>query len=70
MVVIFKRFFILVAMLAVSNLYGSVYVKGHVNKNGKYIKPYYKTSPNKTKQDNWSSKNQVNPYTGEKGTNK
>ena len=65
-----KKGFILVVMLVVSNLYGSVYVKGHVNKSGKYVKSHHKSSSNKMKQDNWSSKGQVNPYTGEKGTKK
>ena len=35
---------------------------------GRYIQPHYKTSPNKTKIDNYSSKYNYNPYTGKKGT--
>lgn len=34
---------------------------------GKYIQPHYKTSPNKTKFDNYSTKGNYNPYTGKKG---
>jgi len=34
---------------------------------GKYINSYFKTSPNKTKIDNYSTKNNYNPYTGKKG---
>ena len=33
----------------------------------KYIYSYYKTSPNKTKLDNYSSKYNYNPFTGKKG---
>lgn len=35
---------------------------------GKYITPHYRTSPNKTRLDNWSTKGNYNPYTGKKGT--
>ena len=35
---------------------------------GTYVMPSYRTSPNKTKLDNWSTKGNYNPYTGKKGT--
>lgn len=35
---------------------------------GKYINSYFKTSPNKTKFDNYSTKGNYNPYTGKAGT--
>jgi hypothetical protein len=34
---------------------------------GKIINSYYKTSPNKTKVDNFSAKGNINPFTGKKG---
>lgn len=34
---------------------------------GKYVVPYFKTTPNKTKIDNFSTKGNYNPYTGKKG---
>lgn len=34
---------------------------------GTYVNSYYKTSPNKTKLDNYSTKNNYNPYSGKKG---
>ncbi len=43
-------------------------VKGYVKKStGTYVMPYYKTSPNKTKLDNFSAKGNYNPFTGKKG---
>ncbi|MBQ4853740.1 hypothetical protein IMW82_03475 [Rhodanobacter sp. B2A1Ga4] len=45
-----------------------VHVSGHVTKNGTYVAPSYRTAPNATKTDNWSSKPNVNPYTGKAGT--
>ena len=43
-------------------------VKGYTKKNGTYVAPHYKSSPNKSKLDNFSTKGNVNPYTGKKGT--
>ena len=34
---------------------------------GKYVSSYYKTTPNKTKIDNFSTKGNYNSYTGKKG---
>lgn len=46
----------------------TVPVRGYVRSNGTYVAPSYRTSPNRTKVDNWSSKPNVNPYTGKPGT--
>ena len=35
---------------------------------GSYVMPSYRTSPNKTKLDNYSTKGNYNPYSGKKGT--
>ena len=45
-----------------------VTVKGHTNKNGIYVAPHQRTSPNSTAKDNWSTKGNVNPNTGKAGT--
>lgn len=34
---------------------------------GSYVMPSYRTSPNKTKFDNYSTKGNYNPYTGKVG---
>lgn len=33
-----------------------------------YVMPSYRTSPNKTKLDNYSTRGNYNPYTGKTGT--
>lgn len=44
-------------------------VKGYYKPStGRYVAPHYKTTPNKTKFDNFSTKGNYNPYTGKKGT--
>ena len=43
-------------------------VRGHVKKDGTYVAPSRATNPNRTQRDNYSSKPNVNPYTGKQGT--
>jgi hypothetical protein len=46
----------------------SVRVRGYYKPStGRYIMPHYRTSPNRTKWDNWSTKGNINPFTGKKG---
>jgi hypothetical protein len=42
-------------------------VKGYTKKDGTYVEPHIRSSPNKDKSDNFSSKGNTNPYTGKKG---
>jgi hypothetical protein len=55
------------------------YSTGHVNPSAHYVRPYVtkkgtvvqghmQTNPNGTKLDNYSTKGNVNPYTGKPGT--
>ncbi|MFA6392589.1 MAG: hypothetical protein WCW54_00680 [Candidatus Paceibacterota bacterium] len=47
----------------------TVKVKGYFKPSTmKYVAPSYRTSPNKTKLDNYSTKGNYNPYSGKKGT--
>ncbi|MDR6536976.1 hypothetical protein [Variovorax soli] len=43
-------------------------VSGHVRSNGTYVAPSHATNPNGTKSDNYSTKGNINPYTGKEGT--
>lgn len=44
------------------------YVKPHVRKDGTFVEGHYKKAPNSTKLDNYSTKDNTNPYTGKTGT--
>ncbi len=46
---------------------GEHYVRGYTKQDGTYVAPHYQTSPNGTRADNWSTRGNVNPYTGEPG---
>lgn len=45
-----------------------VYVRGYYRDNGTYVAPHYRTAPNSTVNDNYSTIGNMNPYTGEAGT--
>lgn len=45
-----------------------VYVSGYTKSNGTYVAGHYRTAPNTTKNDNFSTYPNVNPYTGKQGT--
>ena len=54
--------------LNVSQADASTRVRGYTTKKGTYVAPSYRSSPNKVKYDNYSSKGNYNPYTGKKGS--
>ena len=43
-------------------------VRSYMTRNGTYVAPHYATNPNGTKLDNWSTKRNLNPFTGKPGT--
>jgi len=44
-----------------------VYVKSYTRSDGTYVPGYYRTAPNSTNTDNFSTKGNINPYTGKPG---
>ena len=46
------------------------YVPGYTRSNGTYVKGHYRSSPNSTQRDNYSTYGNTNPYTGKKGSKK
>ena len=45
-----------------------VWVNSYYRSNGTYVSGYYRTAPNNTVNDNWSTIGNVNPHTGVAGT--
>jgi hypothetical protein len=44
-------------------------VRGYIKKkSGTYVAPHWRTNPDKSKFNNYSTKGNYNPYTGKKGT--
>jgi len=46
----------------------STTVRGHTRKDGTYVPAHKRSNPDGSKTNNWSSKGNVNPYTGKQGT--
>ena len=67
-----KKIFITIAfitMLVLPNIvFADVYVQGYTKSDGTYVQGHYRSSPNGTTSDNYSTKGNINPYTGEYGT--
>jgi hypothetical protein len=58
-----------ILLLTITTLsYSQKRVGGYTKSNGTYVAPYHRTAPNSTKNDNYSTKGNYNPYTGKWGT--
>ena len=42
-------------------------VRGYTRKDGTYVQPHKRSSPDSSRFNNWSTKGNVNPYSGKKG---
>lgn len=60
-------FLALVTMASTAQAQSSARVRGYTRKNGTYVAPHYRTRPDHSRTNNWSSKGNVNPRTGKKG---
>jgi len=49
---------------------GQTRVRGYYRSNGTYVRPHYRSSPNSTQRDNYSTYGNYNPYSGKRGTRK
>jgi len=70
----FRKFFGIaafgIAILSAGDALANTYVRGYTRKDGTYVAPHYRTSPNRTQRDNYSTYGNYNPYTGKTGTKK
>lgn len=44
------------------------YVRPYVKRDGTYVEGHYRSSPNSTNWDNYSTQSNINPYTGSEGS--
>jgi hypothetical protein len=63
-----KHLLTLILLCALTALNAQVYVRGYYRSDGTYVQPHYRSYPNHTVYDNYSTKGNINPYTGKKGT--
>jgi hypothetical protein len=57
-----------VAAFGTDALARDTYTSGYINRNGTYVPPHFSTAPNSTRLDNYSTRGNYNPYTGQMGT--
>jgi hypothetical protein len=55
-------------LIATAPAFAQTHVKGYYRANGTYVQPHYRSAPNNTTLDNYSTRGNVNPYTGQAGT--
>jgi len=68
---IMKISVILAAIAAVavsSSAMADTYVRGHMRNNGTYVQPHYRSNADGWSGNNYSTRGNVNPYTGRSGT--
>ena len=58
-----------VALVSLVSVVMAEYVQGYYRSDGTYVSGYYRADNNNTVQDNYSYKNNYNPYTGKEGNN-
>ena len=65
-----KHLFTFLFLLFVTVAYAqtSTWVNGYITSSGQYVEGHYRTTPNETRNDNYSSRPNINPYTGQVGT--
>jgi hypothetical protein len=63
---------VLASLLGIGSAFAasSHYVRGYTTRSGTYVLPHRQTNPNGSKFDNWSTKGNINPYTGRRGMRK
>jgi hypothetical protein len=61
-------FLVFVAFSSTALAQGTNYVGGHYRKDGTYVQPHYRTNPDSNVHNNWTTRGNVNPYTGQAGT--
>jgi len=63
-----KKILAVVLLLSTASAFAQVHVRGYTKKDGTYVAPHERTAPNHTNLDNYSTKGNINPYTGKEGT--
>src|SRR5690242_17622458 len=47
---------------------GETYVDGYFRKDGTYVAPHWRSTPDSSYSNNWSTSPNINPHTGQQGT--
>ena len=62
-------FIVAVSLLTlIGTAFADVYVRGYSRRDGTYVQPHYRSNPDGNVFNNWSTRGNINPYTGREGT--
>ena len=64
---LFKLFIVFSLAFSFVAIAKDVKVKGYYKKNGTYVKPHYRSAPDSSINNNWTTRGNVNPHTGADG---
>lgn len=65
-----KLIILLAASVLAAPTFADTSVRGYVRSDGTYVQPHVRSDSNSVKYDNYSSKGNSNPYTGERGSSR
>ena len=57
-----------VTLIAIGQATADVQVRGYYRSNGTYVRPHYRSTQDSNFYNNWSTKPNINSYTGRMGT--
>lgn len=63
-----KKTILTLALLAAGAAGAQTYVAPHVRSDGTFVQGHVRSAPNGTRADNYGTRGNVNPYTGQSGT--
>lgn len=63
-----KNIIVLVLFLASSSVFADVFVNGYFKRNGIYVQPHFRSSPDISTFNNYNSWGNINPYSGKWGS--
>lgn len=63
-----KTLILLLLLMFSTSCYAAQYVNGYMKSNGTYVQGHYRSNSDFTRLNNYSTKGNMNPYTGQMGT--
>ncbi len=57
-----------VLMVFSLSAFADVSVRGYTREDGTYVQPHHRSNPDGNPYNNWSTKGNTNPYTGQEGS--
>ena len=63
-----KTVLVIALALLTTSAQADTYVQGHTRSDGTYVQGHMRSSPNGYQNDNYSTRGNTNPYTGQQGT--